>query len=188
MTDPAFTLAALDATHAVHVEQTAELLLIAFAYQPDTWETMEEAREEVAEALEDDKINILALDNTGRVIGWVGCLHAYARVWELHPIAVHPAWQGRGVGAALITALEVAVRSRGGLVITLGTDDELDQTSLAGKDLYPGLWTHLATMQNLDRHPYGFYLKMGYAVTGVIPDANGFGKPDILMCKRIADA
>jgi hypothetical protein len=28
---------------------------------------------------------------------------------------------------------------------------------------------------------------MGYTIVGVIPDANGLGKPDILMAKRIAD-
>jgi hypothetical protein len=26
---------------------------------------------------------------------------------------------------------------------------------------------------------------MGYTITGVVPDANGIGKPDILMSKRI---
>ncbi len=32
-----------------------------------------------------------------------------------------------------------------------------------------------------------FYQKVGYTVVGVVPDANGLGKPDILMAKRIAD-
>ena len=31
-----------------------------------------------------------------------------------------------------------------------------------------------------------FYLRVGFHIVGVIPDANGFGKPDILMAKRIA--
>jgi hypothetical protein len=26
---------------------------------------------------------------------------------------------------------------------------------------------------------------MGYVITGVVPDANGIGKPDILMSKRV---
>jgi aminoglycoside 6'-N-acetyltransferase I len=29
------------------------------------------------------------------------------------------------------------------------------------------------------------YGKVGYYVVGVVPDANGFGKPDILMAKRL---
>jgi aminoglycoside 6'-N-acetyltransferase I len=34
-------------------------------------------------------------------------------------------------------------------------------------------------------HPFLFYRKLGYTVTGVVPDANGPGKPDILMSKRL---
>jgi aminoglycoside 6'-N-acetyltransferase I len=37
----------------------------------------------------------------------------------------------------------------------------------------------------LNRHPYEFYQKMGYTITGVMPDANGIGKPDIFMSRRI---
>ena len=27
----------------------------------------------------------------------------------------------------------------------------------------------------------------GFVIVGVVPDANGLGKPDILMAKRVAD-
>jgi aminoglycoside 6'-N-acetyltransferase I len=30
-----------------------------------------------------------------------------------------------------------------------------------------------------------FYQKLGYVIVGVIPDANGPGKPDIMMAKRV---
>jgi len=29
------------------------------------------------------------------------------------------------------------------------------------------------------------YQKCGFVIVGVVPDANGLGKPDILMAKRI---
>jgi len=39
-------------------------------------------------------------------------------------------------------------------------------------------------IRNLHGHPYEFYEKLGYTVVGVLPDANGPGKPDIFMAKR----
>jgi aminoglycoside 6'-N-acetyltransferase I len=42
-----------------------------------------------------------------------------------------------------------------------------------------------ARISDVGGHPFAFYQKLGYEVVGVIPDANGFGKPDILMAKRI---
>lgn len=184
MTD--FTLTTMSAADIALVEGAAHLLMAAFSHQPDTWDTLDAARQEVSDALQDEHINIVAVDAAGGVIGWVGGFHAYAQVWEMHPLAVLPPWQRRGVGTTLVRAFETAVRTRGGLVIMLGTDDVLGQTSLAGKDLYPDLWTELANLRNLNGHPVGFYQRLGYRVTGVIPDANGFGRPDILMCRRLA--
>jgi len=71
------------------------------------------------------------------------------------------------------------------LRLTLASDDKYNQTSLAGVDLYDNLWERIRTIRNLNRHPYEFYQKLGYMITGVIPDAGGRGKPDIHMAKRI---
>lgn len=86
---------------------------------------------------------------------------------------------------AAVTDLEAYVGARGGLTITLGTDDENDQTSLSGINLYPNVWEHIARIRNLKSHPYEFYQKLGYVIVGVVPDANGIGKPDILMAKSV---
>jgi hypothetical protein len=64
-------------------------------------------------------------------------------------------------------------------------DAEDDMTTLAGRDLYENLWDSIAHIRNLKGHPYEFYAKLGYTITGVVPDANGRGKPDIIMGKRI---
>jgi aminoglycoside 6'-N-acetyltransferase I len=123
----------------------------------------------------------------GQVVGWAGGLPQYdGRVWELHPLVVAPARQGRGIGRALVGDLEDRVRERGGLTIVLGSDDETAMTSLADVDLYDDLPGRLAGATARKRHPFVFYQKLGFVICGCIPDANGPGKPDILMAKRVA--
>ena len=93
--------------------------------------------------------------------------------------------EGNGIGRALVLDFEEQVRSRGALTVTLGTDDEDNRTSLSNVDLYDDTWRKIKEISNLNRHPFEFYQKMGYTITGVMPDADGIGKPDILMSKRI---
>ena len=85
-----------------------------------------------------------------------------------------------------MTDFEKLVRTRGGITITLGTDDTESMTTLSGVDLYPNVWEHVARIRNLRGHHYEFYLKVGFVITGVVPDANGPGKPDIIMSKRVS--
>ena len=59
-------------------------------------------------------------------------------------------------------------------------------TTLSGVDLYPNVWEHVSRIRNLRGHPYEFYIKLGFVITGVVPDANGPGKPDIIMSKRVS--
>jgi aminoglycoside 6'-N-acetyltransferase I len=91
-----------------------------------------------------------------------------------------------GNGKALIEDFEEQVLQRGGLTISLGSDDEDNMTSLSGVDLYENFWEKVRDIRNIKRHPFEFYQKMGYVITGVVPDANGVGKPDIIMSKRVA--
>ena len=53
-------------------------------------------------------------------------------------------------------------------------------------DLYPNVWEHVRRIRNLGGHPFSFYERLGFVVVGVLPDANGLGKPDILMAKRVS--
>ncbi|WP_345321446.1 hypothetical protein [Candidatus Villigracilis proximus] len=80
---------------------------------------------------------------------------------------------------------EEQVRQQGGLTITLGSDDEDHMTSLSDVNLFVNLWDQVKNIRNLKHHPYEFYQKMGYVITGVVPNANGIGKPDIIMSKRV---
>jgi aminoglycoside 6'-N-acetyltransferase I len=95
--------------------------------------------------------------------------------------------QDRGIGKTLVEDFEEQVRLRGGLTISLGSDDEDNMTSLSGNDLYENPWDKIRDIQNLKHHPFEFYQKMGFIITGIVPDANGVGKPDIIMSKRVAN-
>jgi aminoglycoside 6'-N-acetyltransferase I len=169
------------------MSEAAALLMDGFAGTGSrSWSTLDDARLEVHASLQEGRISRVALDDTGAVIGWIGGISAYGGLaWELHPLVVRGDWRRRGVGRALVADLEEQVHRRGAVTLYLGTDDENGRTSLGGRDLYPRPLDALAGIRNLDDHPYGFYLKVGFVLTGVIPDANGFGKPDILMAKRV---
>lgn len=178
----------LTADDTAAIEQAAALLVSGFAQlAPTAWPNLESARDEVREALDPSRICRVAVDEQGAVLGWIGGIADYGgNVWELHPLVVRPDRQGQGIGRALVMDFEAQVRARGGLTIWLGTDDEEDMTSLAGVNLFPNPLDHLAHIRNLRRHPYEFYQKLGYVIAGVLPDANGLGKPDIFMAKSVA--
>ena len=169
------------------IQQAAQLMVDAFhEHWPDAWPTIADGMEEANEWFEDGKICRAAIDNEGNLLGLIGGILQYdGHVWELHPLAVQPSVQGRGVGRALVEDFESQVRERCGLTITLGSDDEDNMTSLSNIDLYENLWDKVKNIQNLKGHPYEFYQKMGFVITGVVPDANGRGKPDIIMSKRV---
>jgi aminoglycoside 6'-N-acetyltransferase I len=168
------------------IERSATLLVEGFKeHWPSAWPDLGAALEEVRGCLGPGRINRIAVDGDS-LLGWIGATREYdGNAWELHPLVVHPTYQGRGIGRALVGDLETRVREGGGITIYLGTDDEDNMTSLSGIDLYPNVVEHIAHMRNLRRHPCEFYQRLGYVIVGVIPDANGMGKPDIIMAKRV---
>ncbi len=169
------------------IEQVAALLIEGFkTHSPNAWPHMAAALEEVEESLGEDRISRIAVDQSGEIVGWIGGLSHYdGNVWEIHPLVVKLSRQGGGIGQQLVGDFESLVRKRGGLTIWVGVDDEDDMTTLAGVDLYPNVLDHLAQIRNLRRHPYEFYQKLGFSITGVMPDANGRGKPDIFLAKQV---
>ena len=118
--------------------------------------------------------------------GWIGGRPSYRRrVWELHPLVVRQDQQRRGVGRMLVLDLEQQVLVTGAHTLWVGADDTDRRTSLSGVDLYEDLPGRLAAFEDLGGHQIGFYRRLGFVLTGVMPDANGVGKPDIFLAKRI---
>jgi aminoglycoside 6'-N-acetyltransferase I len=110
------------------------------------------------------------------------------RGWEIHPLVVAPACQRRSVGSALLGRLEARARDDGILTLFLGSDDDYGGSSLYGRDLWPDVLGHAATVAATERgHALTFYRQHGYRIVGVLPDVNGAGRPDILMAKQLSD-
>jgi aminoglycoside 6'-N-acetyltransferase I len=174
--------------HIGFIQQAAQILVDAFReHWPDAWPSLDEGLREIREMLESNRICRAAIDDASEsLLGVIGGIPQYdGQVWELHPLAVQPSRQRKGIGKILIEDFEKQIRLRGGLTITLGSDDEDNMTSLSNVNLYEDLWDKIRDIRNIKNHPYEFYQKMGFVITGIVPDANGMGKPDIIMSKQV---
>jgi len=174
-----------DTTSPAQREQAAAILVRALAHVPSAWRDIPSARLEVASFTADPERMAFAAVDAGNLVGWIGAIRHSATAWELHPLVIAPPHQGRGHGTALVKALEGVARRAGVCTIWLGSDDDFGGTNLFGTDLYPDVLEKLSRLASTGRHPYLFYRRLGYTVVGVLPDADGFGKHDILMAKRI---
>lgn len=172
-------------SESIH-EQAAVLLVEGF-HEPRGWSTVDAAGQEVRRVIDEGFARAMLEGET--LLGWVGgCPHpGYdGHVCELHPMVVRPGFRRRGIGRQLAAAFETEARRRGALTAFLGTDDDAGMTSLSDVDLYDNLPARLADVRDRGRgHPFLFYRELGYVVTGVMPDANGAGRPDIYMAKSL---
>jgi len=157
---------------------------------PLGWSTLADATEEVNTLLNDedepDSLFLAAVED-GDVVGWCGILPEYSgKVFELHPLVVRHDQQGKGVGRKLLVAIEEAAKAKGGLTMYIGADDELPggETSFANVDLFDDLPKRIREFEP-GTHQTAFYIKLGYKIVGVVPDANGKGKPDIMLAKPL---
>ncbi|QSO45644.1 GNAT family N-acetyltransferase [Alicyclobacillus mengziensis] len=165
------------------IKQVCNLLVNSFEH---AWHNYQEALEEVKQTLQPGRISRVAVDDSAKILGWIAGSSRYnGNVWELHPLVVEQSHRKLGIGRALVSDFENQVRIRSGLTITLGADDESGETTLSNVNLYSDLPSHFRDFKVTGDHPVTFYKKLGFVVTGVVPDANGLGKPDIYMSKRI---
>jgi len=175
----------LDPDDEAAIARVASIVVDAFRGHTPSYSDLASAEAEVRKSFAEDRLSRVAREGDA-VLGWIGGIREYdGHAWELHPLAVDPARHGEGIGRALVADLERLVAERGATTLYLGTDDEDGRTSLSDADLYPNPLERLASIENPGRHPYEFYRSCGFSLVGVIPDANGPGKPDILMAKRV---
>jgi aminoglycoside 6'-N-acetyltransferase I len=168
------------------VDQAARLLYDGFLGRAKDWQDLASARQEALDSLTEGKISRVAVDDSDAVLGWIGAMPEYdGNVWEIHPLVVAASSRRRGVGRALVLDLEGTVRQLGGVTLWVGSDDENHETTLSEVDLYSDVAGAIRGVRNLAGHPYEFYQRLGFTIVGVMPDANGPGKPDIFLAKRV---
>lgn len=180
------TLVDLAALSAGARDQLSQLTLAsAREHSPGWLPDLDAAREEVSDALAPGKVARVLLDRHGAPLGWVAAAPAWGRLWDLHPLLVAVGEQRRGHGRCLVREIERIAAAAGALTMTLGTSDTTGATSLAGVDLYDDTLARLAGIQALHPHPFAFWRRIGYHIVGVLPDAEGPGKPSITLARRL---
>ena len=181
-----FRIVDLKAEDTELIQQTAQVTYEVSQSISKIWlPTVEAAIEEVHESLEREGLSQVLLDDE-RVAAWVGAsLQFSGRVVEIHPLIVAKAYQGKGLGRRMVHHVEAWARQRGALTLWIGTSDETNATSLSGVDLYENPGTVIANFHQLAPHPCGFWLRLGFRIVGLLPDAEGFGKPNIRMAKPL---
>lgn len=168
-------------------EQIIEVAQILTDSLSSGWPTLKDALDEIEERLIPENTLLAAVEDNV-VIGLGGILAPIydGNVFELHPLAVRSDMRRKGIGEAIVRALEEEARKQGGLTIYLGADDDKEggETSFANVNLYDDFHEKIKNFQP-GTHQSGFYMKMGYKIIGVMPDASGVGKPDIYFGKRL---
>lgn len=169
------------------IEQLATLTYEASRVHAPNWlPTIEAAREEVTDSLQSDRQSWALVDRSHEPLGWIGVIREGTRVWEIHPIAVRTSDQGKGYGRRLIEHVEGLAHARGILTLFASTSDETGATSLSGVDLYENPVASMATARWHASHACEFWRRVGFHLVGVLPDAEGLGKPSIHFAKKVA--
>ena len=112
----------------------------------------------------------------------------YEKTWELQPMVIIQEFQGKGYGKIILNELEKIASEKGIIGIFCGSDDETYKTSLSEKEITgKNIFEEINNIKNYKNHPFEFYIKCGYSIIGIIPNANGLKKPDILLWKDIRE-
>lgn len=146
------------------------------------------ARFELARAADGEGIACAAVDGDGEPPGRIPAAGCDACAWEIHPLLVDPARHGRGIGRRVLNRVEERARRSGACTVTLSTSDSIGAATLHGLDLFPDPLAALPTLDTVaghEDHALGFWRRMGYTVTGVLPDAEGFANHGVLLSGRL---
>lgn len=174
----------LDPADVGLLDALAQLSVDAAAVHAPQWlPTLADAHEELRDAsAQGHTTRVLYEDGTPR--GWGSVFPVYGSVWEFHPLLVDVAYHRRGFGSRLVHDLEGHAAVAGAGVLFVSTSDETGATSLSGTDLYADPIGALARFEVSESPAAAFWVRMGFSLVGLLPDAEGRGKPSIHLAKR----
>lgn len=160
----------------------------ARSHNPSWLPTLQDATETVQEALAPGTVCRVLMSDDEVPIGWIAANPQGHGVWELHPLLIAPAHQRRGHGRTLVSEIEKLALAEGARTMILSTADAVRATTLGGIDLFVNPLAALAGIDVTDPkagHAYQFWVKVGYSLVGVLPDAEGPGIPSIQCAKLL---
>jgi aminoglycoside 6'-N-acetyltransferase I len=174
----------LDITDSPTVERLSAITFEAFQENAPEWlPTLEQARKQVIGADSAGRLGRVFLID-GQPAGWIGVIKR-RHLWEIHPIAVALEHQYNGCGHRLVEDVAAIAKRAGVLTLLAGTSDEVGTTNLFAADLYADPATSIRNIHAIGRSPYRFWENAGFTVVGLIPDAEGRGKPAIQLARRL---
>jgi aminoglycoside 6'-N-acetyltransferase I len=177
-----------DASNAKLLDSLARLTYdSARSHNPSWVPTLQDASEMVRKALSAKTLCRVLMDGE-KPIAWIAATPQGHGVWELHPLLVAPAHQRKGHGRTLVAEIERLAVAEGARTMILSTADAVRATTLGGIDLFVNPLAALADIDVTDAkagHAYQFWVKVGYSLVGVLPDAEGPGIPSIQCAKLL---
>ena len=168
------------------IMQAAEILYTEFAGDDDKWfNNTKESFDEVKECIEQSDICI-GIKTGNELIGWASIRPMYEKTWELHSLVIKKKYHGKKYGKILLNEIEKKALLNGIIGLVAGADDVTNSTSLSDKEINgENIFEEIKNIKNYKNHPFEFYIKCGYNIIGIVPNANGQNKPDIWLWKDI---
>jgi aminoglycoside 6'-N-acetyltransferase I len=174
----------LDARDGDIVERLASITHEAFRENSPDWvPTIDLARDQVLQAAGHGRLGRVLMVQ-GEPAGWIGLITG-RYVWEIHPLVVAIEHQSQGFGHLLVDDVAEIAREGGGLTLFAGTSDEVGTTSLFGTDIYTDPVGAIRDLEVTGRNPVRFWRSAGFKIVGLMPDAEGIGKPSIYLARRL---
>jgi GNAT superfamily N-acetyltransferase len=128
------------------------------------WFGIETALLEYAEAT--NRLPTFVAVADGTIVGFITLEGHSAIEWEIHCIAIHKSFRGKGIGAALVSSAEDWMKEKGALILLVKTIAE----------------SHPSPEFKESR---AFYNSIGFASDKIIPDIWGPSNPCLQMRKEL---